>query len=116
MSVRDKPYYTLPAATLAAWIESQPDQWWSVDGDPVLTGEIDTPCPGDELAPVLRKVGKDLLLYDKTPGSKAHGEFVDPSRLADLGDTNNRRRRRYYLLNWADSDEDWLRIEDDPLV
>ena len=34
MSVRDKPHYTLPAATLASWIESQPDQWWSVDGDP----------------------------------------------------------------------------------
>ncbi len=33
MSVREKPHYTLSAAALAEWIEKQPDQWWSVDGD-----------------------------------------------------------------------------------
>jgi hypothetical protein len=116
MSVRDKPHYVLPATTLARWVESQPDRWWSVDGDPRLTGLVDFPCPGEELAPALRKVGKDLLLYDKTPGSTAHGETVEAGRLKDLADTSNRRRRMTYLLTWADSDEDWLLVEDEALV
>jgi hypothetical protein len=116
MSVSDKPYYTIPAANLAAWIESHPDRWWGVDGDLRLTSIVDFPCPAEELAPALRKIGKDLLLYDKTPGSQAHGEILDPGRLDDLADTNNRRRRKIYLFNWADSDEDWLLLEDEPLV
>jgi hypothetical protein len=116
MSIRDKPHYTLPAATLAQWIEGQPDRWWFVDGDPRLTSVVDFPCPGDELAPALRQIGKDLLLYDKTPGSKARGEMVAPGRLDDLVDTDNRRRQKTLLLAWADSDLDWLLIEDDALV
>jgi hypothetical protein len=87
-----------------------------VDGDPRLTSKVDFPCPGDELGPALRKIGKDLLLYDKTSGSTAHGEIVDPRRFDDLADTNNRRHRKTFLLNWADSDEDWLLVEDEALV
>ena len=116
MSLREKPHYTLPAATLAGWIESQPDQWWSVDGDPRLMGIVDLPCPSDELAPAVRKMGKDLLVYDKTPGSTAHGEVIGADRLDALADVTNRRRWRTYLLSWGDSDEEWLLIEDEPLV
>ena len=81
-----------------------------------LTGTVDFPCPGDELAPACRKIGKDLLLYDKTPGSTAGGGIVEADRLDELADTNNRRHRKTFLLNWADSDEDWLLIEDEALV
>jgi hypothetical protein len=116
MSVHDKPHYTLPAADLARWIESQPDQWWSVDGDPRLTSFVDFPCPADELAPALRKIGKNLLLYDKTPGSTAQGEVVESGRLDHLADTYNRRHYKTFLLNWADSDIDWLLVEDEALV
>jgi hypothetical protein len=116
MSVRDKPHYTLPASELAAWIERQPDQWWSVDGDWRLTGMVDFPCPSDELAPALRQIGKNLLVYDQTPGSEASGENLDVAHLNDLADTKNRRRRRTFLLNWADSDEDWLLLDDEALV
>src|SRR5436853_35156 len=45
MSVRDLPHYTLPAATLADWIESQPEPWWSVDGDHRLTGKANLSSP-----------------------------------------------------------------------
>ena len=76
MSLKDKPHYTLPATILASWIEKQPDRWWSVDGDPRLTAVVDFPCPSDELAPAIRRIGKDLLLYDKTAASKAHGEVL----------------------------------------
>lgn len=116
MSVRNLPHYTLPADALARWLESRPDQWWAVNGDFRLTGTVDFPCPVDELTPALRKIGKNLILYDKTPGSTAHGELIDPRRLDDLADTNNRRRRKTFLLNWEDSDEDWLLIEDEPLA
>ncbi len=115
MSVRDLPHYTLTAAALADWIESQPEPWWFVDGDPRLTSKVDFPCPGDELAPALRKIGKDkdLLLYDRTPGSTARGEPVDPARLNELADTNNNRHARTFLFSWADFDNDWLLVEDE---
>ena len=116
MSVRNLPHYTLPAATLADWIERQPDQWWSVDGDPRLMGDVDFPCPSDELAPAIRKIGKDLLLYDPTPGSTAHGEAVASDRLANLADTDNWQHRKMYLCSWADSEIDWLLVEDEALV
>jgi len=114
--VREKPHYTLPAATLAGWIESQPEQWWSVDGDPRLTAIVDFPCPGDELAPAVRKIGKDLLLYDKTAASMARGEIIGGEKLDELADVNNRRHQKTFLLSWADSDVDWLLTEDEALV
>ncbi len=116
MSVKEKPHYTLPAAMLAGWIESQPEKWWSVDGDPLLTSIVDFPCPGDELAPAIRKVGKDLLLHDKNPASKAHGEPIAGDKLDEISDTGNRRRQKTLLLSWVGSDIDWLLIEDEALV
>ncbi len=93
MSLKDKPHYTLPAAALADWIDSQPDRWWLVDGDPHLMGVLDLPCPSDELAPEIRKYGKNLLLYDKTPGSQAHGEVIGADRLDELVDYSGWRRQ-----------------------
>jgi hypothetical protein len=77
---------------------------------------LDLPCPSDELAPAIRKVGKDLLLYDKTTGSRAHGEVVPVDKLNELADVNNRSHDRTYLLTWADSDVEWLLVDDKPLV
>jgi hypothetical protein len=116
MSVKEKPHYTLAAATLAGWVEGQPEKWWSVDGDPRLTSILDFPCPSDELAPAIRRVGKNLLLHDKNPASTAHGESVAADKLDDLSDTGNRRRKKTLLLSWADSDIDWLLIEDEAMV
>src|SRR5437588_2679260 len=116
MSVKENAHYTVPAATLAQWIESQPDRWWLVDGDPFLMSRVDFPCPSDELAPMIRKVGKDLLLLDKDPASGAHGEVVEASKLDQLCDTSNRRHMKTLLLSWADGTDVWQLLEDDPLV
>jgi hypothetical protein len=116
MSLKDKPHYTLPAAALAGWIEHQPDQWWLVDGDHRLMSVLDLPCPSDELAPAIRKVGKDLLVYDKTPASRARGELLSVDRLNELANISNWRRRRTFLMSWADSDEEWELSEDEALV
>lgn len=116
MSVKESPHYTISAAALAEWLESQPDRWWSVDGDPLLDSIIDFPCPSDELAPALRKIDKPLLLRDGTAGSTAHGEEIASHSLDSLSDKNNRRRQRTWLLSWQGSEIDWLLIEDQALA
>jgi hypothetical protein len=116
MSVTEAPYYTLPAEALAQWLEDQPEKWWSVDGDPLLTSVVDFPCPCDELAPAIRRVGKHLLLHDRNPTSQARGEVIGGDRLDELADTSNRKHKKVLWLSWKDSDVDWLLIEDEPLV
>jgi hypothetical protein len=116
MAVKERPHYTVPAATLAGWIESQPEKWWVVDGDPLLTSILDFPCPSDELAPSIRKIGKTLLLQDKNGESTARGQVVASDKLDELSDTNNKRRQKTLCLSWKDSDVDWLLIEDEALV
>lgn len=116
MSMKNKPHYTLPSAVLANWIESQPDKWWAVDGDPLLTSVVDFPCPSDELAPVIRKEGKDLLVWDKTPGSIANGQTIGEDHLPGLADFTKRRHLLVFLLSWSDSDNEWLLREDEALI
>lgn len=116
MSIKEKPHYTLSAEALAGWLDRQPEKWWSVDGDPLLSEIVDFPCPSDELAPEVRRVGKNLLLQDKTPHSQAHGEPVGEERLDELADTRIRRPQKILHLAWADSDIEWLLLEDDPMV
>ena len=116
MKMQEKPHYTVTAQTLADWLESQPEKWWSVDGDPLLTSTVDFPCPSDELAPEIRRVGKNLLLQDKDPASQAHGELIPGNQLDSLADTSIRSRRRIFRLSWADSDVGWLLLEDEAMV
>src|SRR5579872_7120546 len=116
MSLKQKPHYTISAAELARWIESQPDQWWSVDGDPRSTSVVDFPCPSDELAPAIRKVDKDLLVYAGNGTSAVPGERIGPDRLSELADRSNWRHRREFVFCWADSDIDWMLVDDEALV
>ncbi len=111
MAVREKLHYVLPAAALADWIEQQPDKWWVVDGDPVLTSFVNFPCPSDELAPAIRRIGKNLFLQAKI-SPHTDGEIVESARLDELSDTKNRHQEKTLLLSWNDSDVDWLLIED----
>ena len=56
------PYYTIKSEELANWLDDQPESWWIVDGDPVLTSHVDFPCPSEELSAELRstKVAPDV--------------------------------------------------------
>ena len=116
MRISEKPHYTVSSTTLAEWIENQPDRWWSVDGDPLLTSIVDFPCPSDEIAPMIRGIGKNLLLQDKNTASEAHGEVVGLERLDQLSDTSRRRHQKILHLSWEDSDVDWLLLEDEAMV
>lgn len=115
MTIKDHPHYTISAKTLADWIEGQPEKWWSVDGDLHLNGVVDFPCPSDELVPAIRKVGKDLLLRAKNPGSAAHGEVIAADRLDEQA-IADRRHDKILRLSWADFDDEWLLLDDEPMT
>jgi hypothetical protein len=111
--IRNLPHYTISAAELAVWIESQGDlSWWSVDGDPLLTGRLDFPCPGDELAAALRRVGKALILFDPRGTASSTGESIDANRLNELAPTDDSGNRVLQLCWEEGPDVDWLLVED----
>ena len=112
VTVKSYPHFSISPEEFTTWLENQPNCWWFVDGDPVLTGRVDFPCPSDELADAIRRVGKSLLIIDKTPGSKAHGERIAPDKLDNISDRDNRLGERTFLCCWEDADLDWLLIED----
>ena len=94
MAVKEKPYYRVQAVNLADWLESQPESWWDVDGDPLLTSHLDFPCPSDELAPAIRGIRHNLFVRNKNAASNARGEIVGIDRLDELIDVRNRHHRK----------------------
>jgi hypothetical protein len=121
--VADGPHFELPSAELAKWLEQQPaDRWWTVDGDPLLTGRLSFPCPGDELATELRKINKPLLVSAKEEMTDAHGQLIQAEKLDDLvelapyrlGDLSNLELKYYRWLSfcWKGSEIDWELVED----
>lgn len=109
MAVREKAYSIVRADDLADWIERQPDMWWSVDGDPQLKGIVDFPCPSDELAPEIRRMGKNLVLLDKESPT-GEDEMVDSRKLDHM--TFDFGNDKALYLSWEDSDSDWVLRED----
>jgi hypothetical protein len=124
MSIPDEPHYEVPAAELAAWIEQfGPDCWWSVDGDPLLTGLLSIPATGDKLAALIRRIGRPLLVQDGRPNPVGKGETIGRAELNDLvrswGDPTPEGRPRpawrdgrVLYLCWNGSGDEWLLIED----
>jgi hypothetical protein len=105
------PFYTISAKTLAEWLDDQPEAWWLVDGDPVLTSHVDFPCPSDELSAELRRVGKSLRMFDPRKNSRATGGRVSIKMLRELADTNNNSKARTYFLSWEGDDNQWLLMD-----
>jgi hypothetical protein len=124
MSLPDEPHYEVPAAELAAWIEQQgADCWWSVDGDPLITGLLSIPAPGDELAPLIRRIGRPLLVQDPRPNPAGKGETIGRAQLDGLvrhwgdnarstGPRPSWMDARILCLCWKGSGDEWLLIED----
>ncbi len=115
MSIRTEPHSTVSAETLAKWIDGQPDRWWSVDGDPRLMGTVSFPCPSDELAPAIRKVGKDLLVLRPENGPLVSEDPIDAGELAEMFAMSRNRRGSELLFAWGDSEVEWLLLEDEEL-
>jgi hypothetical protein len=117
------PHYELPSSELAAWLEMQgKDRWWNVDGDPLLTGHLEFPCPADELADELRRLNRPLLVQVKMPEAK--GQRIDRnqidgvvSRFHENIHTNGREcppwaSDRFLYLGWKGSGNEWILAED----
>ncbi len=125
MSLRDEPHYQVESSELADWLESQgTDIWWSVDGDRFLMGQMSVPCPADELAALLRRINRPLLVRDLSNSPSARGQQVTARELDKLvgraGDdiqlTGSRPRpawlnEREFYLAWPDRGDEWMLIE-----
>lgn len=111
MSIREQPHYELPSSELAAWVEQQgPTIWWAVDGDPYLSSRVSTPCRGDELAAVLRRVNRPMLVAARD--SSATGQ---PITRHDLDGVVDRIGNSIHPINpalpkpkWADDRCFWM--------
>lgn len=124
--IRSGPHYELPAEQLAAWLEDRGNaSWWSVDGDPLLTGRLYFPCPTDELAAELRRIGQPLLVQARKEDTGAEGQRIDRGMLdkiaGKIADNLHLIRGeqlpawshdRLLYLCWKDSTNDWLLCED----
>lgn len=125
MSRQDEHVYELPADELATWIEQAGDSsWWSVDGDPLLTGIQSVPCPGSQLAEAIRKVGKALLIAKDDIVLEGSAKPSKTAKLSDLdafakieknvGDNQKAYQNRKLILKWKDQKypDIWYILED----
>ncbi len=126
MGLRDEPHFHISAPDLATWLERQGKyRWWTVDGDPLLTGRISFPCPADELADELRKLGGSLVVRDRSENATGKGEEITAEDLdrhvARLGDNIVVQKgeppiwmkNRILDLGWKNRNGEWYLIEDE---
>jgi len=97
---------------LADWLDGQPGSWWYVDGDPLLTSEVDFPCPNEELSQALRRHKSTILVFPRFPAESKVGRAPEPPDLDELADTENPRKEKKILAAWNGSDIEWLLSED----
>ena len=108
------PRLELSSAELATWLDGQDEGlWWLVDGDPLLTGNVSFPCPGDILAEELRRLDRTLILVPPkdTPAGDRKLMSTDLDAFAQK---EGNRQERIFAFRWAHppQSEEWLLIED----
>ncbi len=103
---------SIPSRKLAEWLDGQPGSWWNVDGDPLLTSEVDFPCPNEELAEALRRHNNDITIFASKSAKSNVGADMDSLDLDDLTDTEDPRQEKTFLAAWKGSDIKWLLSED----
>ena len=124
MSIQDEPHYEIPAEELAIWLERQGDSWWFVDGDPILAVRVSMPCPGEEIAVILRRLKRPLLVLDTSIHPQGKGEVIDNTQLDRLmvrwgdgmtwppGQRPLSADNRFLYFSWKGSDDEWMLRED----
>ena len=112
--ILDLPHYRLSSSELARWLVAQPDEsWWSVDGDPFLMERLRFPCPGAELADVLRGIDKPLLLLDARSRPRASGETIRAESIDEVADADQSHDERVLQFYWESAPNGgWLLCED----
>lgn len=124
MTTLQRVSHSISANDLAKWIDQLgADRWWTVDGDPLLTGRVSFPCSGDELAEEIRTVNLPLVVFEETNEVKVTGP-VDTTNLGQLARpawgigsfaeefAAHRARARMLVLAWQRSPHlEWLLVE-----
>jgi hypothetical protein len=112
--IRDLPHYRLSSSELARWLDAQGgESWWSVDGDPLLMERLNFPCQGAELAKLLRRIDKPLLLLDARTQPAGHGEMIGAASIDDIADADQSHDERVLQFCWEIEPEGgWLLCED----
>ena len=124
-SIQAESHYEISSGELATWLERQGDAWWNVDGDPLLTGLLPFPSSGEELAAVLRRLDRPLLVQDRRAEPKGKGERIDGNKLDELVTTLGNNIHvinggpkpawagdRLFFLSWKGSRAEWMLVED----
>jgi uncharacterized protein (DUF433 family) len=112
MSIKEEPHYTIDAGELATWLERQgADLWWSVDGDPLLMGDVSLPCPAPDLADAIRRINRPLLVLCDEPG--ANGETIVAADLDRVALKDN-EGNRVLTMSWANGarEQEWVLLGD----
>lgn len=117
--------FDLTADELAKWIERQGDaSWWSVDGDPLLTGIQSVPCSSSQLAEAVRLLGKALFISKDDSVLEQATDAVGPTTASDLdnfvklektiGDNQEEYENRKLIFKWKDREypDVWYLLED----
>jgi hypothetical protein len=124
--IRGGPHRRIESTALAAWLEDQgADSWWSVDGDPLLTGRLTFSCPAPRLAEELRKINRPLLIQAKDDDGASVSKSIRKEEVDELvgrigtefGSTAAEERKawsddRVLYLCWEDDLDEWLLVED----
>jgi hypothetical protein len=124
--IRAGPHCEIPSSELAAWLEEQgKEQWWNVDGDPLLTGRMTFPCPAEVLAGELREIDRPLLVQAKREDTGARGQPIGKEKLNEVvghfaenvhifgeGEIPRWSGDRLLYLCWKGSSNEWLLAED----
>lgn len=110
---------------LATWLKRQGDMWWNVDGDPVLTGLLAFPSLGEDLAEVLRRLDRSLLVRDRRAEPSGKGERIDETQLDEFVTTLGGNLHtidggskpawaddRLLFFCWKGSSNEWMLVED----
>jgi hypothetical protein len=128
MGIESGPHFELASKDLARWLDERAKgTWWSVDGDPVLTGRLSFPAPENELAELLRRLDRPLLVAAFRQSADATGQSIRWERLDDLVDQlRNAVERwppdtpepcwavnRFFWLSWkGGKGGEWMLVED----
>ncbi len=125
MTTLQRVAHSISANDLATWIEQLGiERWWTVDGDPLLSGRMILPCPGDELAEEIRKVNLPLVVFEDTNEAPL-ATPIDATNLSQLAHpawqvgsfaekfAAGEAWARMLVLAWQRSpDKEWLLVED----
>lgn len=103
-----QPAAEVDAEALAAWLEAQPsEKLWTVDGEETMAGAISFPCAGNELANLVRALGK-LRVFSSAEAVATYAKNHDLEALAqDEGDG-----LVFAVGDAADDAPRWLLVED----